>query len=53
MGFGVGYCEYRPLQYLQSWMGGENCIVAWEEKTHTVLHIAVLWAMTLPNLIAE
>ena len=53
MGFGVGDCEYRPLQYLQSRMLGEDCIVVWEQKTHTVLHIAVLWAMTLPKLIAE
>jgi len=53
MGFGVGDCEYRPLQYLQSRMLGEHCIVAWEEKTRTVLHIAVFWAMTFPKLIVE
>ena len=28
MGFGVGDCEYRPLQYLQSLMLGEHCNVA-------------------------
>lgn len=53
MGFGVGDCEYRPLQYLQCRMLDEHCIVAWEEKTCTVLRIAVFWAMTLPKLIAE
>jgi hypothetical protein len=53
MGFGVGDCEYRPLQYLQSRMLGVHCSSAWEENTNTVLHIAVLWVITLPRLIAE
>ena len=53
MGFGVGDCEYRPLQYLESRNLGEYCIVAWKGKTRTVLHTAVLWAMILSKPIAE